>query len=129
MSKSYYLAFLVSLLIGGNAEAKPPVFMNNYSSAKKVSKDLGLDVLVIFSADWCKYCKSLKKDLSKDLSVSELQDLIICTVDVDNNPQLKRSYQVSSIPDSVYLSKNKVKSRRKGYNDLGNYLKWLKSNR
>jgi len=50
-------------------------------------------------------------------------------VDVDNNPQLKKSYQVSSIPDSVYLSKNKVKSRRKGYNDLSNYLRWLKSNR
>ena len=129
MSKSYYLAFLVSMLIGANAEAKPPVFMTNYESAKKVSKNLGFDVLVIFSADWCKYCKTLKKDLSKDLSVSELQDLIICIVDVDSNPQLKRSYQVSSIPDSVYLSKNKVKSRRKGYNDLGNYLKWLKSNK
>lgn len=123
------IAFVLACVIGGTAYAKPPVFMNNYESAKRVSNDLGMDILLVFSADWCKYCKMLKKDLSSSVSKDELQDLIICTIDVDKNPKMKREYRVSSIPDSVFLSKNKIKSRRKGYNDLGNYLKWLKSNR
>ena len=123
------IAFVLACVIGGTAYAKPPVFMNNYESAKKVSNDLGMDILLVFSADWCKYCKMLKKDLSSNVSKDELQDLIICTIDVDKNAKMKREYSVSSIPDSVFLSKNKIKSRRKGYNDLGNYLKWLKSNR
>jgi len=123
------MAFVLACMMGGTAFAKPPVFMSNYDSAKKVSKDLGLDIVLVFAADWCKYCKSLKKDLSANVDKAELQDLIICTIDVDKNPKMKREYSVSSIPDSVFLSKNKVKSRRKGYNGLGNYLKWLKSNR
>ena len=123
------IAFVLACVIGGTAYAKPPVFMNNYESAKKVSNDLGMDILLVFSADWCKYCNMLKKDLSSSVSKDELQDIIICTIDVDNNPKMKREYSVSSIPDSLFLSKNKIKSRRKGYNDLGKYLKWLKSNR
>ena len=123
------IAFLMACMIGGTALAKPPVFMTNYESAKKVSNDLGMDILLVFSADWCKYCKMLKRDLSASVSEDELKNLIICTIDVDKNPKMKREYSVSSIPDSVFLSKNKVKSRRKGYNDLSSYLKWLKSNR
>jgi thiol-disulfide isomerase/thioredoxin len=123
------IAFVLACLIGGTAYARPPVFMNNYESAVKVSNDLGIDILLVFSADWCKYCKMLKKDLSASVSKDELKDLIICTINVDENTKIKKEYSVSSIPDSVYLSKNKIKSRRKGYNDLSNYLKWLKSNR
>ena len=124
-----FLAIFMAMILGGTALAKPPVFMNNYESAKRVSNDLDMDVLLVFSADWCKYCKMLKRDLSASISKDELQNLIICTIDVDKNTNLKRSYSVSSIPDSVFLSKNKIKSRRKGYNDLGGYLRWLKSNR
>ena len=123
------IAFVLACLIGGTAYVRPPVFMNNYESAVKVSNDLGIDILLVFSADWCKYCKMLKKDLSASVSKDELKDLIICTINVDENTKIKKEYSVSSIPDSVYLSKNKIKSRRKGYNDLSNYLKWLKSNR
>ena len=123
------IAFVLACVIGGTAYPKPPVFMNNYENAVKVSNDLGMDILLVFSADWCKYCKMLKRDLSSSISKDELQDIIICTIDVDKNPEMKREYKVSSIPNSVYLSKNKIKSGRKGYNDLGSYLKWLKSNR
>jgi thiol-disulfide isomerase/thioredoxin len=123
------IAFVLACLIGGTAYAKPPVFMNNYESAVKVSNDLGIDILLVFSADWCKYCKMLKRDLSASVSKDELQDLIICTIDVDNNTSMKRKYGVGAIPDSVFMSENKIKSRKKGYNSLSGYLKWLKSNR
>ena len=76
------IAFLMACMIGGTALAKPPVFMTNYESAKRVSNDLGMDILLVFSADWCKYCKMLKKDLSASVSEDELKDLIICTIAV-----------------------------------------------
>lgn len=98
------IAFVLACLIGGTAYARPPVFMNNYESAVKVSNDLGIDILLVFSADWCKYCKMLKKDLSASVSKDELKDLIICTINVDENTKIKKEYSVSSIPDSVYLS-------------------------
>ena len=108
------IAFLMACMIGGTAFAKPPVFMTKYESAKKVSNDLGMDILLVFSADWCKYCKMLKKDLSASVSEDELKDLIICTIDVDKNPKMKREYRYPQFLIQYFCQKIKLNQEERG---------------
>ena len=77
--------------------------------------------LIIFSADWCKYCQYLKKDLSSfDLSEYEVE-----IVDVDKKNELSKKYKIQSLPTSIILYNDVEKSRMKGY-EKNKYSNWLK---
>jgi len=79
--------------------------------------------LIIFSAEWCKYCQYLKKDLpSFDLSKYEVD-----IVDVDKEDKLSKKYKIKSLPTSIIIDHNNLeKSRIKGY-EKNKYLNWLKN--
>jgi len=112
--KKTLLLFTAVLFIGGNLYAKPPIFLDNYSQAVKISKELDHSLIVLFSADWCVYCKKLKKDISDNLD--KFEDTTICIVDIDKNPELAKKYKVRSIPKTIVFDKigNAVKEF-KGY--------------
>jgi thiol:disulfide interchange protein len=65
-------------------------------------------ILLIFSASWCGPCKRLKEKLKDDSDtiVSQLKDLkyLIIDVDEDENNELCKRYQVSSIPYQVFIT-------------------------
>ena len=73
----------------------------------------GQPVLMDFYADWCGPCKTMKPAV-RELA-NELQGrLQVLEVNVDQNPDLARQYNVRSIPCFVLLRDGKEVARRTG---------------
>ena len=98
-----------------------PIFEENYEKATSHGER---NVLIIFGADWCKYCRVLKGDMPK----MNLDGYVICIVDVTKNKDLKNSHGVSSLPTSIVMEKGKEVARTVGYS-AQQYKDWLDDNR
>lgn len=61
--------------------------------------------IVEFSADWCMPCKALKPVLTK-LS-EEDTDVIIGTLDVDDNPDISIKYNIRNVPTTIFFKNGK----------------------
>jgi len=104
----------IALFLGGITNAKPPVFLDDYNQAVKISKELNQPLILLFSADWCVYCIKLKKDISNN--IDKFEDTTICIVDIDKNPELAKKYKVRSIPRTLVFNKEKrLMQDYKGY--------------
>tara|TARA_B100002019_G_scaffold293521_1_gene321896 strand:+ start:8115 stop:8618 length:504 start_codon:yes stop_codon:yes gene_type:complete len=87
-----------------------------------------MNVVLVFGADWCPYCKELKKD-SKN--IKELEKYIVCFLDTDNrevNQSAINKFKPRSLPTSLLLdtTNNREVSRKVGYRNK-DYKKWLNS--
>tara|TARA_Y100000389_G_scaffold95548_1_gene92237 strand:+ start:1333 stop:1812 length:480 start_codon:yes stop_codon:yes gene_type:complete len=84
-------------------------------------------VVIVFGAEWCPYCRVLKKD-SK--SIKQLDKYIVCFLDTDNkksNQSDINRYKPRNLPTSVLVDKaGKELSRKIGYRNK-DYIKWLES--
>ena len=107
----------IALFLGGITNAKPPIFLNDYNQAVKISKELNQSLILLFSADWCVYCIKLKKDISNN--IDKFEDTTICIIDIDKNKNLSKKYGVRSIPRTLVFDNkgNKIKEF-KGYIDF-----------
>ena len=104
----------IALFLGGITNAKPPIFLDDYNQAVKISKELNQPLILLFSADWCVYCIKLKKDISNN--IDKFEDTTICIVDIDKNPELAKKYKVRSIPRTLVFNKEKrLMQDYKGY--------------
>jgi len=110
------IIFIV-VILAGSSDAKPPIFLDNYNQAIKISKELNQPLILLFSADWCVYCVKLKKDISDNMD--KFEDTTICIVDIDKNKNLSKKYGVRSIPKTLVIDRkgNKIKEF-KGYIDF-----------
>lgn len=77
---------------------------SDMSFEKDVLQEKGL-VLVDFSATWCGPCKAIQPKL-EELS-SEMKEVKILKVDVDNNPQTPSEYGVRSVPTLILFKEGK----------------------
>lgn len=116
-------AFILLLLFSQLSIGKPPIFTDTPEDALILSKEIQVDTLLIFSADWCGACDKMKKDLNDDMSV--LDDLIVCYIDFDKRPDLVKEFQVKLIPDYMIYSDNKEIKRKRGYKSKEEFKKWL----
>lgn len=109
--------FFTVLASGGIINAKPPVFLNNYNESVKVSKELNQPLILIFSADWCRYCVQLKKDISNH--VDQFPNTTICIVDIDTNKNVSKKYRVKKIPKTIVFNRQGKKIKEfDGYIDF-----------
>ena len=70
-------------------------------------------VLVDFYADWCGPCKSLSPVISE--IASEYSDKIkVIKINVDRNPQISNTYNISGIPTLMIFHKGTIKWRQSG---------------
>lgn len=97
-------------------------YVTDLNLALNLSKETKQNVVLIFSADWCAYCQTLKKDLPY---IKEFDNKIICILDVDKERKLSRKFNAKTLPTSIVLNPNGEElSRLSGYNKI-QYSKWL----
>jgi thiol-disulfide isomerase/thioredoxin len=85
------------------------------------------DDIWIFSADWCGPCKSLKSFLKTYHKTLEDQGHRITIVDIDDNPELQRKYNVRAVPTTIVFGDNKnEKDRLEGFSRSG-WPSWIQS--
>lgn len=69
-------------------------------------------VLLDFFAVWCGPCKMIAPVL--DEIAAEREDIKVCKVNVDEEPELAAQYQVMSIPTLVVIKDGKVVNKSLG---------------
>ena len=80
-------------------------------------------VLLDFFATWCGPCKMLAPIL--DEIAKEREDIKVCKVDVDQEPELAAQYQVSSIPTLFVIEKGQVVNQSLGAKPKAKILEML----
>ena len=68
-------------------------------------------VLVDFNATWCGPCRMLKPILDEFSNTSSVK---VCSIDVDNNEDLAREYNIYSIPCLILFEKGVEVKRNVG---------------
>lgn len=105
-------------------ELKQHIYYNEYHKCKELASIYHKNIVIIFGAEWCPYCKILKKDLDQ---LDVLKKYIVCVIDTDSdaNSSLVKQYRVTGLPTSIILdSKENELSRKSGYKK-GDYINWL----
>lgn len=69
-------------------------------------------VLVDFYATWCAPCKMLMKHV--DVYESEVNDVKVIRVNIEDEPEMSQAFGVRSIPTLVYLENGEVVNRTTG---------------
>jgi thiol:disulfide interchange protein len=125
--KKYIIPLLLILItLCQRVNAEPGIYVENLLDAIALSETIHKDVLVIFTADWCVFCKNMEKDIIETPSI--VNDKIVCYINMDNNPELVKEYRVKTIPD-YFILRNKIELTRKvGYSNKNDLVKWLKNN-
>lgn len=80
-------------------------------------------VLLDFFATWCGPCKMLAPIL--DEIAEEREDVKVCKVDVDQEPELAAQYQVVSIPTLFVMEKGEVVNQSLGAKPKAKILEML----
>ena len=120
-----YILAIVILLFINVGYAENLVIVDNLDVAKHEAKETNSTLVVIFSAEWCKYCTILKSDIENN--PNDLKNHVICIIDYDSQRDLVDSFNVKTIPDSIILDpiENKIVKRKRGYSNFTDYKKWL----
>jgi thiol-disulfide isomerase/thioredoxin len=92
-------------------------YVDNYEQAVEM-KDK--KILVVFGADWCKYCQ----DLKRDVHLLQLDGYVVCMIDADERLDLKTKHSFKMLPTSLIIFNKKEISRKSGYSkqDYGGWL-------
>ena len=69
-------------------------------------------VLLDFYAVWCGPCKMIAPILEE--IAAEREDIKVCKVNVDEEPELAAQYQVVSIPTLFVMEKGEIKNQSLG---------------
>lgn len=118
---------LLLCVIGDRAYGENPYFVDNLGDAIALSESSNKPILVVFGAEWCKYCKILIDDLNDEDSIRVLNDFIICSIDIDKDKAISQDFKVRNLPDSRILN-NKIEiAAYVGYNGKKKYLTWVRN--
>jgi thioredoxin-related protein len=112
------------LLLCGNVFADNFV-LNSLTEAQKLSNETKKPILLILGSDSCNFCSLLKNDLDSVLK-KDVDNFIVCYLDLKSDPELKKQYNVSLMPDSRIISNGKMNYSIKGYKQR-DYKKWLEN--
>lgn len=109
---------LSSVLLLSTLISIATVFADDHSKEK---------TLIIFSANWCKYCQVAKNDMESHKKLSEtIKNYSIVDVNFDVDKEIVRGYNIKSIPTFVVFEGGKEKGRLEGYKGPNSLLLLLK---
>jgi len=107
------------------AQVEPPVelpqFIEDYDAAMR-EKDR--KVILVFGAEWCPHCVTLKENLKG----MNLDGYLVCLVDVEKHKGARKYHAVRILPTSVILKDGKEMSRKRGFEKQG-FEAWVEGNR
>ena len=69
-------------------------------------------VLLDFFASWCGPCKMVSPIL--DEIAEERQDVKVCKIDIDQEPELVKQYRIVTVPTLMVLERGKIIEQAKG---------------
>lgn len=114
---------LLVLLLNNIAYSNDAIYVDNYNKAIVLSKELQHKIILIFGADWCIKCSELVDDIAK--YNQDFENTIICYINIDKYPDLKKQFKIKKIPVSVILDhKQKIISGYMGYDNYDKYKLW-----
>ena len=109
MKRSLSILFLLTLLAGVSAaatERNGAVVWRDLDAALAESREAGKPVMIHFTAQWCGWCKKMKKEVygQGDVAAVLNQDFVPAMVDTDRRPDLKAAYGVEGLPTIWFLT-------------------------
>lgn len=126
-----FIAALIGISLGtGKKAEKTKVEAANsvipVTSANFEQEVLNSDkrVLVDFYADWCGPCKILSPRVAE--IANENKDLKVVKINVDQNEDLARKYNISSMPTLLVIEKGKELNRAVGALSKSTVLKFVR---
>lgn len=112
------------IIVPSIPETTDTIFYDEYEKAKRVSIASNKKLLLIFGADWCPYCKDLKKDVKK---INNFKYYIVCFINTDTNKNIVLDFKIKNLPTSIIVYKDNEEVRKTGYK-YRDYEKWLSDN-
>ena len=126
-----FIAVLIGISLGtGKKAEKTKVEAENtvipVTSANFEKEVLNSDkrVLVDFYADWCGPCKILSPRVAE--IANENKDIKVVKINVDQNEDLARKYNISSMPTLLVIEKGKELNRAVGALSKSTVLKFVR---
>ena len=81
-------------------------------------------VLIDFYATWCGPCKMMAPII--DEVATTRSDVVVCKVDIDEQPAIADAYSIQSIPTLILLKNGKPAGKIVGYRPIESVLDMLK---
>ena len=100
------------------------VTKDNFQSEVENSDKL---VLIDLYADWCGPCRMLSPVLAE--LEGEYPDVKFCKINVDNDPELARAFNVTSIPMVALVKNNTFVDMSVGFVPKENIIKLIEENK
>lgn len=124
MEKIIYLTFILLSTLLTIASGNDSFILESIDEAKQLSARTNQPILIIFGSPECVFCESLKKDILSFKLSPDIDPYIICYLDLNKDPTLKKDFNIKIIPDSRIIINNEQRTQIKGYSK-NNYIKWL----
>jgi thioredoxin 1 len=117
---SFILLFIIFFVNASNAFAGDnTVYINDVDVAKKYAQEHNKELMLIFTADWCKYCEPLHDAIEANKELVD-QKYVVCYVDYDKYKSLASKYKVGAIPATIIIKKDIV-VKIIGYSNFNSY--------
>jgi len=100
----------------------------NYTEAINFAKRNNKQVLLVFGAEWCQWCKKLKTETLASADVqSKVSGYVYYYVDTDKEKELARKYKVSGVPYYAIVnpSNESVVRQGNGFKSNVEFIAWL----
>jgi thiol-disulfide isomerase/thioredoxin/YHS domain-containing protein len=122
-------AMLVSASVSSVAHADAIAWRKDYAAARAESAASGRPLLLHFGATWCGPCKRVERKVFTNpeaIAVINAQ-FVPVKIDVDDHPELKKQFTVSSIPaDLVVAPDGRIVQRETGDKTAAVYVASLR---
>lgn len=107
--KRLVTAFLLFLMLHASAQPADSTAIKNWTPTQLLewTGKQALPVLIHFKADWCIVCKR-QQPLLDSLSQVNKKELLITSLDLDDNPLIGQYYEIDALPVYMLFSNGKV---------------------
>jgi thioredoxin-related protein len=117
----YILTLLIFIFVinNHNVFANQSIYIDDILIAKQYAEENDKKLLMIFTADWCKYCEPLKNAIENNIERIN-KKYVVCYINFDTNKDLVKKYRVGSIPATIISNGNTI-TRIVGFSSFNTY--------